>query len=83
MVFVECKTLINNITDIDKFRSVIKNFGGMGCKGLFVQREPLSPKVKTKCADNQIIAFSLKDNDNDPKKLFAILDKELATINKR
>lgn len=83
LLFVECKTKIKAVTDIDKFHSVIKNYGGMGCKGVFIQREPLTPKATTKCEDNDIIAFSLKDNHNDVRKLFKILDKQLSVINKK
>ena len=36
LLFVECKTQINDITDIDKFRTAVKNYGGMGCKALFI-----------------------------------------------
>lgn len=34
-LMVECKTPIFDNTDIDKFRTAVKNYGGMGCKALF------------------------------------------------
>ena len=33
---IECKTQIFDNTDIDKFRTSVKNYGGIGCKSLFV-----------------------------------------------
>lgn len=83
LIFVECKTQITEATDIDKFRTVIKNFGGTGCKGLFLQREKLKPIVREKCAESGIICFSLKENKNNERSLFQILEKELFEINKK
>lgn len=87
LLFVECKTQIYNITDIDKFRSAVKNYGGMASKALFVVNGPLKDTVKEKCKDNGVLCFSLEDmkrNDNQPieKTLFALLDDELYQINK-
>jgi hypothetical protein len=49
ILFVECKTQINNTTDIDKFRSVIKGYGGMGSKGLFVTDAKMTDIALAKC----------------------------------
>lgn len=83
LLFVECKTQISQPNDIDKFRTVIKNFGGTGCKGLFVQREKLSPLVKEKCKESGIVCYSLKENQNSKQELFRLLESELFEINKK
>ena len=83
LLFVECKTQISQPNDIDKFRTVIKNFGGTGCKGLFIQREKLSPLVKEKCKESGIVCYSLKENQNSRQKLFRLLESELFEINKK
>lgn len=36
LLFVECKTQINKTTDIDKFNSVVRAYGGTASKALFV-----------------------------------------------
>lgn len=84
VLFVECKTQINAITDIDKFRSVIKNYGGTGSKGLFVTQAQMTDIAKEKCKDNGILSFSLEDGLCGlpvDKALFSLLDYELFNIN--
>lgn len=87
LLFVECKTQIKMITDIDKFHSAVKNFGGMGSKALFITDAPMRQEAKEKCKDNDILAFSLQDYKSGfwttEQSLFMILDKELTTLNKR
>lgn len=85
LLFVECKTQINRITDIDKFRSVVKTYGGMGSKGLFVTKEKFSDSAREKCAENAILSFSFVDAENWNlelgKALTLLLDNELFNIN--
>lgn len=84
ILFVECKTQINNTTDIDKFRSVIKNYGGMGSKGLFVTDAKMTEVAKAKCEEHGILSFSLKDEHlglSDEKALQVLLESELYNIN--
>ena len=57
LIFVECKTQIYNATDIDKFRSVVRNFGGLGSKPLFVTNSKMKPDAKEKCEDYDITRF--------------------------
>lgn len=84
LLFVECKTKIFNETDIDKFASAVKVYGGLGSKALFVTDVPMSEKALEKCADNGVMTFSLQNN---PFKfpiedlLFVMLEKELFNIN--
>lgn len=84
VLFVECKTQINNITDIDKFRSVIKSYGGMGSKGLFVTDAKMTDIAKAKCEEHGILSFSLQDSHlglTEEKSLQLLLESELFNIN--
>ena len=84
VLFVECKTQINNITDIDKFRSVIKNYGGMGSKGVFVTDAKMTDIAKAKCEEHGILSFSLQDSHlglTEEKALQLLLESELFNIN--
>lgn len=86
ILFVECKTQIKNTTDIDKFRSVVKTYGGTGSKGLFVTQAKMTDIAKKKCEENGILSFSLEDGLCGlpvDKALFLCLDKELFNINTR
>jgi hypothetical protein len=86
LLFVECKTYIKNITDIDKFRSVVRNYGGLNSKAIFITDETIDLKAKEKLDDNRLMSFSLKDNHlNLPleKALFLLLESELNQINPR
>ncbi len=84
LLFVECKTMIATSTDIDKFRTAVKNYGGMGSKAIFVTDNAMNDLQKEKCHDSGIIIFSLKDNAFGPNKeqeLFKLLENELFNIN--
>jgi len=84
ILFVECKTQINNTTDIDKFRSVVKGYGGMGSKALFVTDALMTEMAKEKCEEHGILTFSLKDSHlgmTTEKALFFLLNNELYSIN--
>ncbi len=86
VLFVECKTQIANTTDIDKFRSVIKTYGGTGSKGLFITDSPMSEMARKKCDEHGILNFSLKEQHlgMEPEKaLFLLLESELLNINAR
>lgn len=84
ILFVECKTQITNTTDIDKFRSVIKGYGGMGSKGLFVTDAKMTDVAKAKCEEHGILTFSLQDEHigmSIEKALYLLLDTQLYNIN--
>lgn len=84
VLFVECKTQINKITDIDKFCSVIKNYGGMGSKGLFVTDAKMADVAKAKCVEHGILSFSLQDSHlglSEENALHLLLESELFNIN--
>ncbi len=79
LLFVECKTQIKSSTDIDKFQSVVKNYGGIGNKALFVTEARMNDLCKEKCANNRIMTFSLTGNAEN--RLIEMLDSELYNIN--
>lgn len=84
LLMIECKTKIFDNTDIDKFHTAVKNYGGMGCKALFITKAQMTPEAKEKCADSSIMSFSLQDYQNRntaQKYLFQLLNKELFNIN--
>lgn len=83
ILFVECKTQITNTTDIDKFRSVIKGYGGTSSKGLFITDSKMTDVAKERCSEHDILSFSLQNYaESDVKKaLFLLLDTELRKIN--
>lgn len=83
-LFVECKTKIHDTTAIDKFRSVIKNYGGMGSKGLFVTDAPMNDMAKAKCEEHGILTFSLQEQHlgmSVDQALYWLLNSELKNIN--
>ena len=85
LLFVECKTQISDITDIDKFRTAVKNYGGMGAKALFITLDKMKDTAAEKCKDSGIMAFSLNDcpYTTPDRMLFLMLEQELFSINKK
>ncbi len=84
LLFVECKLQIVSPTDIDKFRSVVKNYGSMGAKGIFITDQPINDTCVQKCEENQLLHFSLSDKgDNVNRLLFEYIDRYINTINMR
>jgi len=84
ILFVECKTQIFDMTDLDKFASAVKVYGGLGSKMLFVTESEMKDKAIEKCTDHGIMFFSLKSTlqiEMAEKMLFALLDNELLKIN--
>lgn len=84
LLFVECKTKLASSTNIDKFRTVVKNYGGSGSKALFITDAVMNDTEKEKCTESQILHFSLSDQSLGPNKeqaLFALLNRELFNIN--
>lgn len=82
LLFVECKTQITNTTDIDKFRTVVTNYGGDASKALFVTDAKMEGIAIEKCDESDIAHFSLKGEGGE-SFLFTLLDKEIGKINKR
>ncbi len=87
LLFVECKTQIYNTTDIDKFRTAVKNYGGTSSKALFITDTiQMKPEAAQKCADSEIMAFCWRGHGNDDETkaaLFDLLDHQMKNINKK
>lgn len=84
LLFIECKTQIFDNTDIDKFASAVKNYGGMGTKALFITREPMSDLAIEKCNTNGVMEYSVLNERHCPngkKMLFEILNDSLFDSN--
>ena len=71
---------IKEITAIDKFASVVKNYGGDGSKAMFITRFEMNKTQKEKCRDNHIADFYVMYNvKNQDGKVLAqsITDEQL------
>lgn len=75
MLFVECKTKMEDYKDIDKFHSAMLNYAGKSTIGLFVANEPLNEQVIEKCRDNKILAFSFGDYQSEKEAITALVKK--------
>lgn len=93
LLFVECKTMVFNVTDIDKFRSALRNFSGTSSFGLFVTHDRPNNKTREKynhalekCKDNDIQTFNYSLRHDDPMNnpsLNDIINELLHRQNKR
>lgn len=94
LLFVECKTMINKITDIDKVRSAMRNYSGTSSTGVFVTNDRVNTNNSTllnkymsaleKCRDNDILTFNFGLWDKKPAtELNSIINNHINKINKR
>ena len=93
LLFVECKTMIHDSTDIDKFRSALRNFSGTSSMGIFVTNDkPNATSLSRyehameKCKDNGILTFNFSlwgANPFDAPTLKAIVNEQIQLQNKR
>lgn len=88
LLFVECKTMIHDTTDIDKFRSALRNFSGTSTTGLFVTNDAPNANSQErydhaieKCRDNGILTYNFAKDKN--KCLSDIINTRLSAQNKR
>lgn len=81
-LYVECKIVISNTTDIDKFKTVYTANGGTSAKALFIVKEKISKEAREKCEKYGIMCYSLKENNDDTEKLFKQLDIYMQSTNK-
>lgn len=86
LLFIECKTQLTSPTDIDKFRSVVRNYGGSASLGMFITDAPMNEIGREKCEELHLLppfALSL-DYAGIPTKeaLFLLLDNAIEKINK-
>ncbi len=68
LLFVECKIQVFDNTDIDKFTSAVKNYGGMGAKAVFITQQRIKKEAMEKCNTNEIDFFSFCDDNNRMKQ---------------
>lgn len=81
------------MTDIDKFRSTIRNFGGTSSTGIFVTNDKPTYKnleryqhAMEKCKDNNILTYNFalwRDNLVNLPTLSQIIDNQEKIQNKR
>lgn len=80
-IFVECKTQISKSTDIDKFNSVVKNYGGTASKGVFITEAKMEAGDIEKCNDHKLLHFSLMTSTNALSDLHDLLNTKIYNIN--
>ena len=93
LLFVECKTMIHDSTDIDKFRSALRNFSGTSSTGIFVTNDKPNATSTSryehameKCKDNGILTFNFslwRANSIDAPTLEEIVNEQIQVQNKR
>ncbi len=93
LLFVECKTMIRDNTDLDKFRSALRNFSGTSTTGLFVTYDKPNEKSREryeqameKCKDNEILTFNFslwKGRPVENLPLNTLVNTYIQTQNKR
>ena len=84
LLFVECKTQIYDIKDIDKFRNVTKNYGGLGAKSILITYSKPPARFFERCKDNNILLFYFSENYkivHSVKDLFQVLNNEMLKTN--
>ena len=85
--------MIYDTTDIDKFRSALRNFSGTSSTGIFVTNDMPNEKSRSryehameKCKDNGILTFNFslwKSNPSASPSLNDIINEQLNYQNKR
>ena len=93
LLFVECKTMIHDSTDIDKFRSALRNFSGTSSTGIFVTNDkPNANSISRyehameKCKDNGILTFNFslwRASSIEAPTLEEIVNEQIKVQNKR
>lgn len=84
LIFVECKTQVYESTAVDKFRSVVHNFGGLGSKHLFVTYSQMKAEAKEKCDDYGIATFFFENKLFETNKdIIVALKLVLDDLNKK
>lgn len=84
LLFVECKTQIVDIKDIDKFRNVTKNYGGLGAKSILITYSKPPARFFERCKDNNILLFHFRESNkmaHSVNDLFQLLNHEMLKTN--
>jgi len=63
LIFVECKTQVFQSIDVDKFASVVRTYGGLGSKALFVTYTRMKAEALEKCNDKGITTYYTFHNE--------------------
>ena len=81
LLFVECKTDIHQISDIDKFSKASGNYGGSGSLSIFVTQKNYTTDstVMEKMRDNNITHFCF-DADKSDKENIILLNEFIDTL---
>ncbi|MCR4938736.1 MAG: DUF1887 family protein [Treponemataceae bacterium] len=81
-LFVECKTNLHTVTDIDKFNTAVRNYGGSGSKALFICLNKFSENALQKFSDcGTIWHYSFKESQ-DIQSFYDMLNRRIEKINK-
>ena len=86
LLFVECKTQVKDSTHIDKFNDVVKKYGGLGSKRIFITEVPLHDLPLDKCEKTRMPHFTTNEvtaDDESMQAFFAALDEYMTSINER
>ncbi len=81
LIFVECKTQVYNTTDVDKFASVVRTYGGLGSKALFVTNTKMKEEAQEKCKDKGITTYYTARKDaKTPEEKTALMKQMLDNL---
>lgn len=86
LLFVECKTQVYQITDIDKFNNAVRTYGGLSAKRLFITDDQMETKAAEKCSNYEMLFYSLKELKKSTEKaqeFFEHLSAEMNESNKK
>lgn len=82
LLFVECKTQVYESTDVDKFRTAVRNYGGLGSIPLFVTLLEMKDLAREKCVDSKITTFYINNpaykSETEVVEALRVLLKDLA-----
>ena len=82
LLFVECKTQVYESTDVDKFRTAVRNYGGLGSIPLFVTLHEMKDLAREKCNDSKITTFYINNpaykSETEVVEALRVLLKDLA-----
>ena len=81
LIFVECKTQVFQSIDVDKFASVVRTYGGLGSKALFVTNTRMKAEAQEKCNDKGITTYyTLHKEINTEQEQKALMKRMLADL---
>ena len=86
LLFVECKTQVYQITDVDKFNNAVRTYGGLAAKRLFITDEIMKKEAAEKCSNYEMLFYSLKELKKSEEKVnnfFETLTAEMNESNKK